>query len=239
MMPMLAKEQRIAAIILLGIALTGWFIAAFWPKPELPAVHDVSQDTLSTRPKKPRRTWEEIKDSLNRVDDARFAQWAADRQRRYDSARLADSLWRDSVGWRYTKRIKKDTVLDLNHTDTAELQLIRGVGRFIAKQIVRYGEQLGGYYSPLQLTDEPLSQFGLDTLLAHFTADPADVSTIRVNSCSIETLRRHPYLRYEQAKAIYTLRRKHVVLHSIEELQELEELTEDELTRIAPYLSFE
>lgn len=143
------------------------------------------------------------------------------------------------MGWRYTKRIKKDTVLDLNHTDTAELQLIRGVGRFIAKQIVRYGEQLGGYYSPLQLTDEPLAQLGLDTLLAHFTADPADVSTIRVNSCSIETLRRHPYLRYEQAKAIYTLRRKYVVLHSIEELQELEELTEDELTRIAPYLSFE
>ncbi|MBO7458327.1 MAG: helix-hairpin-helix domain-containing protein [Paludibacteraceae bacterium] len=235
---LLAKEQRIAATILIGVALIAWFVAAFWPSPQLPEVTDEPQDSVVYAHKK-HRTWEEIKDSLRRVNAAHFAEWAVERQRMYDSAHLADSLWRDSVGWRYTKRIKKDTIIDLNHTDTTELQFIRGVGSYNATQIMRYGEQLGGYYSPLQLTDEALAKCHLDTLLAHFTADAADVKTIRVNSCSVEILNRHPYLRYEQAKAIYTLRRQRITLHSIEELQALPELSEDDIARLAPYLSFE
>ena len=247
----LAKEQRIGAAILFGIALIAWFIVALWPsgaEPEQPA------------PKK-YRTWEERKDSMRRVDSIRYAQWAAEREQRYDSFRMADSmrraewkrirqqqydsfriadsLWRDSVGWRYPKRVKKDTVLDLNHCDTTELQYIRGIGPSFARRILRYGESLGGYYSPAQLKDEELQSCHLDTLLRYFTADTADVRRIPVNRCSVEVLKRHPYLRYQQAKAIYTLRREHVRLRSIDDLQTLPELTEKDIARLAPYLSFE
>ena len=249
---LLAKEQRIGAAILFGIALVAWFVVALWPRtPEEPA----------QPPKKKYRTWEERKDSMKRADSIRYAEWAAEREQRYDSFRTADSmrraewkqirqqqydsfrredsLWRDSMGMRYTKHEKRDTVLDLNRCDTAELQLIRGIGRYTAIQIVNYREQLGGYVSPLQLTDEPFAKCHLDTLLSHFTADSSDVQTIDVNDCSIDRLQRHPYLRYNQAKAIYTLRRKKVKLSSLEELQLLPELTEDDIKRIAPYLSFE
>ena len=141
--------------------------------------------------------------------------------------------------WRFAKRLKKDTVLDLNHCDTAELQFIRGIGRFTAIQIIRYREQLGGYSSPAQLTDEVFSKLRLDTLLHHFTADSKDVQTIPVNTSSAERLQQHPYIRYQQAKAIYTLRRKRTRLHGIEDLQALTEFNEKELERLAPYLSFE
>jgi hypothetical protein len=60
-----------------------------------------------------------------------------------------------------------------------------------------------------------------------------------VNNSSTERLNRHPYLRFEQAKAIYTLRRKHIRLTSINDLRTLPELTEDDLLRLEPYLSFE
>ena len=212
-------------------------------------------------PKKKYRTWEERKDSMRLVDSLRYAQWAAEREQRYDSFRaadalrreewkrirqqqydsfrIADSLWRDSVGWRFAKHEKKDTVLDLNHCDTTELQYIRGIGRYTATQIVKYREQLGGYYSPAQLTDEPLANCHLDTLLTHFTADTSDVRTININTCSTDVLQRHPYLRYNQAKAIYTLRRQRVRLQSIDELRDLPELTEQDLERIAPYLRLE
>ena len=212
-------------------------------------------------PKKKYRTWEERKDSMRLVDSLRYAQWAAEREQRYDSFRaadalrreewkrirqqqydsfrIADSLWRDSVGWRFAKHEKKDTVLDLNHCDTTELQYIRGIGRYTATQIVKYREQLGGYYSPAQLTDEPLVNCHLDTLLTHFTADTSDVRTININTCSTDVLQRHPYLRYNQAKAIYTLRRQRVRLQSIDELRDLPELTEQDLERIAPYLRLE
>lgn len=247
----LAKEQRIGAAILFGIALIAWIIAAVWPV-------NVSEQP---EPKKKYRTWEERKDSMRRVDSIRYAEWAAEReqrydsfrladslrraewkiirQQRYDSFRIADSLWRDSVGATYVRHIKKDTVLDLNHCDTTELMFIRGIGPRTATQIVRYRERLGGFCSPAQLTDEPLAQYRLDTLLAHFTADPDDVQTIPVNSCSLERLQHHPYLRFSQAKALYSLRRRRVHLSSIDDLQSLDELTQQDLNRLAPYLSFD
>ena len=245
----LAKEQRIGALILFGIAIIAWIIMALYP----------STPPAPETPKK--KSWAERKDSIRLADSLRYVQWKEEREQRYDSfrmadslrheawkierqhrwdsMRIADSLWRDSVGMRFTKRVKKDTVLDLNHCDTTELQLLRGIGRFTALQIVRYREQLGGYYSPLQLTDEPFADYHLDTLLHHFTADNAAIQTLNVNRCSTAALQRHPYLRFQQAKAIYTLRRQRIRLHSIDDLRSLTELTPSDLSRLTPYLSFE
>lgn len=248
---LLAREQRIGAAVLFGLALIGWLIVAIWPV----------NVTEQPDPQKKRRTWEERKDSMRRADSIRYAEWAAEReqrydsfrmadsirraewkiirQQRYDSFRIADSLWRDSVGMTFVRHVKKDTILDLNHCDTTELMFIRGIGHHTAVQIVRYRERLGGFCSPAQLTDEPLAKYHLDTLLAHFTADTDDVQTIPVNSCSIERLQRHPYLRFNQAKAIYSLRRRQVHLSSMDDLRALPELTQEDLDRLAPYLSFE
>ena len=245
----LAKEQRIGAIILFGIAIIAWIVIALYP----------STPPAPETPKK--KSWAERKDSIRLADSLRYVQWREEREQRYDSfrmadslrheawkierqhrwdsMRIADSLWRDSVGMRFTKRVKKDTVLDLNHCDTTELQLLRGIGRFTALQIVRYREQLGGFYSPLQLTDEPFADYHLDTLLHHFTADTSVIRALNVNRCSTAALQRHPYLRFQQAKAIYTLRRQRIRLHSIDDLRSLPELTEDDLHRLTPYLSFE
>ncbi len=159
---MLAKEQWKGAAILFGIAIIGWFIAVI-----------VSSDAPEQPDKPKKKSWEERKDSIRLADSLRYVQWAAEREQRYDSFRLADSLrraewkrirqlqydsfrredslWRDSVGWRYAKHEKKDTILDLNRCDTTELQYIRGIGRYTAMQIIKYREQLGGYYSPEQL----------------------------------------------------------------------------------------
>ncbi len=249
----LAKEQRLGALILFGLFLIGWLTVALWPSKEDPELAEPA-------PQKKYRTWEERKDSMRRADSIRYALWAAEREQRYDSFRLADSLrreawkrerqqqydsfrladslWRDSVGWRFAAHLKKDTILDLNRCDTSELQFIRGIGRFTAVQIIKYREQLGGYYSPAQLSDEALAKCHLDTLLNHFTADAKDIQTIAVNSCSIERLQRHPYLRFQQAKAIYNLRRQRVRFDSIEDLKAISELSEEDLNRLAPYLSF-
>jgi len=234
--------------------LVGWIIVAFVQSNK----HLPEEPVPSTGQ---RRTWEQRKDSMRHADSVRYAMWAAEREQRYDSFRMADSirrsewkairqqqydsfriadsLWRDSVGWRYTKRIKKDTILDLNHCDTAELQYIRGIGRFSATQIVRYREQLGGFYSTEQLKDEALSKCRLDTLLHRFTVNDSNIQKIPVNTCSLERLQRHPYLRYNQAKAIYTLRRQNIRLHALDDLRTLPELTPQDIERISPYLSFE
>lgn len=245
----LAKEQRIGALILFGIAIIAWIVMALYPStppaPETPKKKSWAERKDSIRLADSLRyvQWKEEReqryDSFRMADSLRHEAWKIERQRRWDSMRIADSLWRDSVGMRFTKRVKKDTVLDLNHCDTTELQLLRGIGRFTALQIVRYREQLGGFYSPLQLTDEPFADYHLDTLLHHFTADSTAIQTLNVNRCSTAALQRHPYLRFQQAKSIYTLRRQRIHLHSIDDLRSLPDLTPSDLSRLTPYLSFE
>ena len=219
----LAPEQRKAGAALLGIALVAWLVMALWP---------VQDDEAEKKPTK--KPWAERRDSIRLADSMRFVQWKADREARYDSFFRADSIRHEQ--WKVERQA---TILDLNHCDTAELQLIRGIGRYTAVQIVRYRERLGGFYSPEQLRDEVFGKLSLDTLLYRFTADVEAVQRMDVNKCSIDRLQRHPYIRYEQAKAIYTLRRKKVRLESIEDLRALPEVKEEDLRRMAPYLSFE
>ena len=140
---------------------------------------------------------------------------------------------------------KRDTVLNLRTADTTELKMIRGIGTYRARQIVRYREQLGGFASVEQLREikalQPLMADSLsaDSLLAHFVLDSVIVEPLRVNSMHLEHLQRHPYLSFEQAKAIYELRRRKVRLHSLEQLRMLDCLSEHDLDRLSPYLNFE
>jgi DNA uptake protein ComE-like DNA-binding protein len=159
------------------------------------------------------------------------------RQRERDSVKI------DSMP-RYVSQ-KRDTILNLRTADTTELKMIRGIGSYRARQIVRYREQLGGYAHVDQLCEikalQPLltDSIQADSLLAHFWLDSVIINPLRVNSASVEKLQRHPYLSFEQAKAIYELRRKKIHLDSIAQLKKAECFTEQELKRLTPYLSFE
>ena len=149
----------------------------------------------------------------------------------------------DSVP-RYVRQ-KRDTILNLRTADTTELKMIRGIGSYRAKQIVRYRQQLGGFASVEQLREvralQPLlaDSLAADSLLAHFWLDSICIEPIQVNRARVEVLQKHPYLSFEQAKAIYELRRKKVRLQSIESLEKLKCFTPTELERLAPYLQFE
>lgn len=162
-----------------------------------------------------------------------------------DSVRKSqiDSVRTDSLP-RYISE-KRDTILNLRTADTTELKKIRGIGSYRARQIVRYRKELGGFVHTEQLREikalQPLLTDSLqaDSLLSHFWIDSIIIVPLQVNSCRAETLERHPYLSFEQAKAVYELRRKKIRLESIEQLRRLDCFTEEELRRVEPYLSFE
>lgn len=251
---MLAKEQYIGAGALLIILLATWLFVALWPHArgveyeqaliEKQRVLDsLRQDSIAQvrarRDSLREVRWQHFKDSVDLVDSLRFEQWKVKRQARYDSARLADSLWRDSVGMPYRRVVKKDTILDLNTADTTELQYIRGIGRYKAKRIIAYREQLGGFYSTEQLCDEGLRELALDSLRRCFVVMTDSLRTMDVNRCSANTLSRHPYIRYSQAKAIYQLRRQKISLRSMEDLRVLSELDSTDLDRLQYYLRFD
>ena len=158
-----------------------------------------------------------------------------------------DSLVRDSLGVDSVRvdslpkwLEKKDTVLNLRTADTTELKMIRGIGSYRARQIVRYREQLGGFTHVEQILEaKGMENVDSDSLLTHFFIDSVKVERMNVNVVGVKRLSRHPYLRFEQAQAIYELRRKKLRLDSIQQLQQIDGLDSKTIEKIAPYLNFD
>ncbi len=171
------------------------------------------------------------------IDSLHIAQ--LDSMRRSERKILYDSLYRRPDTITHIYPIKRDTILELNSADTATLQLIRGIGRYSAVQIVHYRKQLGGYSSVEQLREIPNLPTIADSLFRFFTVCSDSIQPIPVNRASVERLNRHPYLTFTQAKAIYTLRRENIRLEDLESLKETGAFSEEDLSRLKPYLSFE
>ena len=151
----------------------------------------------------------------------------------------------DSASRLAVSQPKRDTVVELNSADTASLRAIRGIGAATARVIIRYREELGGYVDTAQLReinayyDYVFWSIPWDSIMPHVRVCTDSVRLLRVNSMSVRRLSSHPYLRFEDAKAIYTLRRNRFRLDSIGELKALPTLSDSVIEKITPYLSFE
>ena len=171
-----------------------------------------------------------IRIPIDAVDSTRVDSIQVDSMQ-VDSIRI-DSLPR----W---KSEKKDTVLNLRTADTTELKMIRGIGSYRAWQIVRYREELGGFANVRQLMEARGMEELSDSILRFFILDSVKVKTLDINHIGVRQLSRHPYLRFEEAKAIYEFRRKHIRIDSIQQLYELDCLSEENIEKLAPYLNFD
>lgn len=177
--------------------------------------------------------WDSVR--VVRRDSAK-AYWDSVKTVRKDSVRQANPI---------AYPIKKDTILELNSADTTELKYLRGIGSYVAKRIVQYREKLGGYASVEQLREiEPLCDYDLsdehvfkfDSVLPHLVVNTDSVHKMPINRMSAGSLSKHPYLRFDEAKAIYELRRRKFNLKSIDDLRPL--IGDSLATKIQPYLDF-
>ena len=140
------------------------------------------------------------------------------------------------------EKFKEPTRVELNSADTSLLKKIPGIGSATALNIIRYREQLGGFYSPLQL-GEKLKWEKAQEMLPVWTsqwmaADTSRIQRLNVNRSDFKTLVRHPYLSYDQVKALVNYRRKWGDLPSMDVLSQLEEFSEDDIQRLRFYLEF-
>jgi hypothetical protein len=77
-----------------------------------------------------------------------------------------------------------------------------------------------------------------ENLASWFRVDTTHIHPLEVNTLPFATLLKHPYLNYQQVKVILQLRKQKGKLSGWENLQLLEEFTEADRKRLAPYLSF-
>ena len=146
--------------------------------------------------------------------------------------------------FKYTKqeKLKDSEYIFLNETDTAQWKKVPGIGSAYASRIVKYNKLLGGFTSITQLREV----YGIDDELfdniSLYVMEEDNIinkcKKLEVNKLEFKEIVAHPYIDYEQTKAIVNLRRRIGNITSIDELAMLDEFTPEDIIRITPYLQF-
>ncbi len=153
---------------------------------------------------------------------------------RQQSTASADRRTEADKSTYHSNKFTSPTKVDVNTADTTLLKRIPGIGSNIARWIVQRREKLGGFYSIEQLTEvkhvseEMLEWFELST----------EVQPRNLSKMTFRQMAAHPYIGYEKAKAISNYTRIYGPFKDSEALKSSNIFTEEELSRLLPYLEF-
>ncbi len=114
---------------------------------------------------------------------------------------------------------KKMKILEINSADSLALDELPGIGPSFARRIIKYRQMLGGFVS----ADQLLEVYGMDSaryngFVRLIRIDTLKVCKLDLNRATFKELLAHPYLEYEQVKAIVRFRDKKGTLVSAGEL---------------------
>ena len=141
----------------------------------------------------------------------------------------------DSIVFRYPVKITEQEHVVLNTADTAMLQRVPGIGPYFARQIVRYGERLGGYVSVDQLDE--IDDFPTESK-RFFVIETPSPRQLNINQLSLNELKRHPYINFYMARAITDYRRLHGPIKSLNDLRLSKDFPPEVIERLLPYVTF-
>lgn len=136
-------------------------------------------------------------------------------------------------------KLQEGERIDLNSADTLTLQQVPGIGPSFARRIAGYRDQLGGYYTVLQLQEV----FGMEAE-RYRRIKPYFYIGVKQYSTSFQSLRSdsipsHPYLNYRQQAALARNIRKNGPLDSWHRIMSLDEFNRDDSVRLSHYFHFE
>jgi DNA uptake protein ComE-like DNA-binding protein len=160
-----------------------------------------------------------------------------EKQNKYSTRYLGSSWSKYDSGKSFKSPEKEILVIELNSTDTFELQQLRGIGPSFAKRIIRYRERLGGYREKSQL----LEIFGMDTekyneIKDHVTVNPDSIHKINLNEVTLKQLLSHPYFPFEMTKNIMIYRKDHKKIRDCDELLRVKNINDSIFRKIKPYV---
>ena len=133
-------------------------------------------------------------------------------------------------------KFTQHVLLDINQVDSVTLIRIPGIGPYYCHRLLRRRELLGGYVSITQLDE--IKNFPEAAKDWFYVADGTKPRQMSINHLPFKELLRHPYLNFEQVKAIFNLRNSVGKLQYLEQLSNLPEFTSEDIERLRPYISF-
>ena len=126
----------------------------------------------------------------------------------------------------------------LNEVDEQQLVKIHGIGKVLAKRIVKFRESLGGFVIQEQLSDV----YGLSpevvelTLKRHPLNKPVNPTKLNVNTARVKELAAISYISYRLAKEIVEERNLYGSFENWQALQQIEGFPKHKIDRIKLYL---
>jgi DNA uptake protein ComE-like DNA-binding protein len=162
----------------------------------------------------------------------------------WQSFQLVDTTNRKSTqilqAYLYDSTLKintKPVVLEINHADSVQFEKLPMIGGFLAQQIVSFREALGGYTSLTQLLEiKYLKEETWEKLHGKWQCN-GRVKKIPINQADMETLAKHPYLSWTQAKRIVLYRESHGNYKNTNELKNAKAIPDSMWNKIIPYLA--
>ena len=228
-----SKGERMALIILLCLITIAGIILIVTdsPKPE---------PTAETTELPPTSVRQDSTEAMATPQPADTATTSTPKQKKETVSERVNRLTSSRPGYARAEKFATGTIVELNSADTTTLKKVPGIGSAFASRIVKYRNLLGGFYSVTQLGEV----YGIDeerytNLSPWFTVDASFIQQLDVNTLSQDLLRKHPYINYQQAKAIHQTRQQKKRLTGWENLQLLNEFTEHDKARLQYYLKFE
>jgi competence protein ComEA len=134
------------------------------------------------------------------------------------------------------KPITLTQIIELNQADSLDLISIKGIGPFYAKQILKYRNELGGFYFYNQFSEIwGLENLELEKFQQQTSIDILYIQKININTVELEKLRLHPYLNYKQAKMIVNYRKQHGDFKQLKDIRKIKPISPELFRKIVPY----
>ena len=128
--------------------------------------------------------------------------------------------------------------IELNSATIEQLVKIKGIKEYNANAIITYRNKIGGFVNVNQLTDiRSINEESLNSFKEQFIVNTKSIKKLSLNFSEVEDLLAHPYLNYQQSKAIVEFRSKNGPYNDPKQLVQKKILLNSSYEKIRPYLT--
>lgn len=129
-------------------------------------------------------------------------------------------------------------LLDLNTADSIAIRKLAGY--YYGSKIVRFRNALGGFISVNQVAEtNNLPDSVFQKIKSKIIVSESAVRKVKCNSYPADSLAKHPYINFKQAKIIVRYRNTHGNFKSIETIQQAGIFSDSSFEKLSPYLGLD